>query len=82
MRGDNTLMDDAKYVKKVLVTNIKRYRKKTGLSQREAAQATGISLKYWQRLEMTSQDDFPSFPMLSEIAKVLKTKMSFLLKEK
>lgn len=68
-------------IKNTLVTNIKRHRAKCKLTQEQAAEMAGITAKYWQRLEMTSQTDLPSLPMLYKIAEVLKTTPSKLLKK-
>lgn len=72
---------ETKRVKTILVTNVKKYRDKAGLTQEQAAEKAGITVKYWQRLEMASQKDFPSFPMLSRIAETLNTDMNNLLQE-
>lgn len=66
-------------IKEILVENIKKYREKCHLTQEEAAEKAGITAKYWQRLEMTSQTDLPSLPMLFKIADVLKISPSKLI---
>ncbi len=69
-----------KSIKSILVKNIKAYREKSGLTQEQAAERAGITYKYWQRLEMTSQVDLPSLEMLFTIAKALKIEPSKLIK--
>lgn len=69
-----------KSIKSILVKNIKTYREKSGLTQEQAAERAGITYKYWQRLEMTSQVDLPSLEMLFTIAKALKIEPSKLIK--
>lgn len=68
-----------KQIKNILVKNIKKHREKAGLTQEKAAEKAGITYKYWQRLEMTSQVDLPSLKVLFKIAKALKIKPSKLL---
>lgn len=68
-----------KKIKRILVKNVKDYRGKLGLTQEQAAEKAGITYKYWQRLEMTSQADLPSLQVLFKIAKALKTTPSKLL---
>ena len=68
-----------KQIKAILVRNIKKYRDKAGLTQEQAAERAGITYKYWQRLEMTSQIDLPSLPVLFKVAKALKISPSKLL---
>lgn len=75
-------MNDRKKLKSVLVGNIKKYRLKLGLTQEEAAERADITGKYWQRLEMTSQIDLPSLPVLLKIAKALQTIPSKLLENR
>ena len=60
-----------KQIKKILAGNIKKYRTRLKLTQEQAAEKAEITLKYWQRLEMTSQIDLPSLPTLFKIAKAL-----------
>ncbi len=60
-----------KKIKRILVLNIKKYRTQRGLTQEQAAELAGITSKYWQRLEMTSQIDLPSIKVLFKIAEVL-----------
>lgn len=68
-----------KQIKSILVKNIKKHREKAGLTQDKSAEKAGITYKYWQRLEMTSQIDLPSLTVLFKIAKALKIKPSKLL---
>ena len=70
-----------KQIKKILVTNIKKYRTRRGLTQEQAAELAGITAKYWQRLEMTSQVDLPSLKVLFKAAEVLKIPPSKLLEK-
>lgn len=65
------MQDDIAELKRLLVKNIKRYRLAVGLTQETAAEKTDITAKYWQRLEMISQPDLPSLPMLGKIAETL-----------
>lgn len=74
MKDDNTFK-----IKRLLVGNIKRYRSKLNLTQEEASEKAGITMKYWQRLEMISQKDLPSLQMLEKIAKALGVTMGKLL---
>lgn len=77
---DNHVMDyTQKGIKKVLSSNLKKYRAKLRITQEEAAERAGLSLNYWQRLEMVSQNDLPSLPTLGTIAKVLNCKLGNLL---
>ena len=69
------------HIKRVLVKNLKKHRNKRGLTQEEAAERAEITAKYWQRLEMVSQIDLPSLPLLFKIAKTLGVKVSDLLRE-
>jgi transcriptional regulator with XRE-family HTH domain len=73
------MVRNQKRIKKILVKNIKECRKLSGLTQEQAAEKAGITYKYWQRLEMTSQVDLPSLPVLFKISKALKTPPSKLL---
>ena len=66
-------------IKEILVENLKKYRKKQGLTQEEAAEKAGITGKYWQRLEMTSQIDLPSLSVLFKVAQALEISPSKLL---
>jgi len=68
-----------KRIKSILVKNIKKHRKLSKLTQEQAAEKAKITYKYWQRLEMTSQVDLPSLPVLFKISKALKTTPSKLL---
>ena len=70
---------DSKVLKKAFSANLKKYRKKFKLTQEEAAEKANLSLNYWQRLEMVSQDDLPILPTLARIAKVFKVKARDLL---
>ena len=70
---------DGQKIKKILVNNIKKYRGKKKLSQEEAAELAGITSKYWQRLEMVSQSDLPSIPVIFKIAHALNIPPSKLL---
>ena len=66
-------------IKSLLVKNIKKYRERLKLTQEQAAEKADITTKYWQRLEMTSQIDLPSLPLLFRIAQTLEVKPSKLL---
>ena len=68
-------------IKGLLVKNIKKYRERLKLTQEQAAEKADITTKYWQRLEMTSQIDLPSLPLLFKIAQTLEIKPSKLLEE-
>ena len=68
-----------KAIKKILSSNLKKYRAKLNLTQEEAAEKAEISLNYWQRLEMTSQVNLPTLPTLGKITKVLNCKLTDLL---
>jgi transcriptional regulator with XRE-family HTH domain len=68
-------------IKAIIVRNIKKYRSKQRLTQEQAAELAGFTAKYWQRLEMTSQVDLPSLPVLFKIAEVLNISPSKLLEE-
>jgi transcriptional regulator with XRE-family HTH domain len=77
---NNLLMtQEQKEIKRILARNIKKYRARLKITQEQAAERAGITLKYWQRLEMTSQIDLPSLPTLFLLAKVLKINPSKLL---
>lgn len=67
--------DERKALKQLIVANIKKYRAKANLTQEEAAEKAGLSLNYWQRLEMVSQEGLPSIPTLAKIAKVLNARL-------
>ena len=58
---------------------MKKYRVKLGLTQDQAAEKAGITGKYWQRLEMSSQIDLPSLNVLFKIAEALKINAAKLL---
>ena len=64
-------MADTKVLKNLIAGNIKKYRAQAKLTQEQASEKAGLSLNYWQRLEMLSQKDIPSIPTLAIIAKVL-----------
>ncbi len=66
-------------IKTVLVKNMKKYRARRRLTQEQAAEKAGITGKYWQRLEMTSQVDLPSLSVLFKVAEALEIKPSKLL---
>ena len=66
-------------IKTVLVKNMKKYRARRRLTQEQAAEKSGITGKYWQRLEMTSQIDLPSLSVLFKVAEALEVKPSRLL---
>lgn len=70
-----------KYIKRILVANIKKYRMRRGLTQEQAAEFANITSKYWQRLEMISQIDLPSLKVLFKIADVLNIPASKLLEK-
>jgi transcriptional regulator with XRE-family HTH domain len=72
-------MQNSRAIKQILVKNIKKLRAKRKLTQEEAAEAAGITAKYWQRLEMTSQIDLPSIKVIFKVADALKAKPSKLL---
>jgi transcriptional regulator with XRE-family HTH domain len=63
--------DQGREIKRILVGNIKKYRLKKKLTQERAAELGGITSKYWQRLEMSSQSDLPSLKVLFKAAKAL-----------
>jgi len=67
-------------LKKILAGNIKKYRVKLKITQEQAAEKAEITLKYWQRLEMTSQIDLPSLPTLAKVAEALNIEPYLLLK--
>lgn len=67
----SSMSDDTQRIKRVLVTNMKKYRVKLHLTQETASEKADITVKYWQRLEMISQKDLPSLQMLSRIARGL-----------
>ena len=66
------MLNEQERIKKILVKNIRKFRASRELTQEEAAELVGITAKYWQRLEMTSQIDLPSITVLFKIAKTLK----------
>jgi len=68
-------------IKSILAANIKKYRKKLHLTQEQAAERTGMSVNYWQRLELPAQIELPSFLAFARIAQTLRVKPYQLLKE-
>ncbi|MBF0595755.1 MAG: helix-turn-helix transcriptional regulator [Candidatus Omnitrophica bacterium] len=72
-------MQNSRGIKKILVTNIKKYRARRKLTQEQAAKLAGITAKYWQRLEMTSQTDLPSLKVIFKVADALKINPSKLI---
>lgn len=68
-----------KNIKVIIVTNLKKFRQRLKMTQEKAAQKAKIALPYWKRLEMRSQKDLPSLPMLFKIAYALRTTASRLL---
>ncbi len=72
---------EQKQIKKIVAGNIKMYRAKLKLTQEQAAEKADITLKYWQRLEMTSQIDLPSLPTLFKVARTLKIDAEKLLRQ-
>jgi len=68
-------------LKKIFSVNVKKYRKKLHLTQKQAAERAGITASYWSRLERVSQTDCPSIPMIFKIAKDLNIKPYRLLKK-
>ena len=57
--------------------NIKKARKKVGLTQAQAAEKAGIHTNYFARVERGEEN--PSFEILEKIAKALKIKSSEIL---
>lgn len=57
--------------------NIKKARKKAGLTQAQAAEKAGIHTNYFARVERGEEN--PSFDILEKIAKALKIKSSEIL---
>ena len=49
--------------------------------QEQAAERAEITAHYWQRLELTSQSNLPSVPMIVRIAKTLAIKPKQLFNE-
>ena len=68
-------------LKAILAKNMKKYRKKLRLTQEQAAERTGMSVNYWQRLELPEQIEMPSFRTFHRIAQTLHVKYSRLLAE-
>jgi len=66
-------------IKNILAGNIKKYRARLKLTQERASEKADLPLKYWQRLEMLSQEDLPSLQMLFKIARGLGINPSKLL---
>jgi transcriptional regulator with XRE-family HTH domain len=66
--------------KGILAKNLRKYRTRLKLTQEQASEKADITMKYWQRLEMESQIDLPSLPVLFKIAKSLKIQPYQLLK--
>lgn len=75
------MTENSRAIKGIVVKNIKRYRFRRKLTQEQAAEKAGITLKYWQRLEMQSQSDLPSLPTLFKIANGLGIDTSQLLRK-
>ena len=74
-------MYEQREIKSILVKNIKKYREKLEFTQEQAAEKADITTKYWQRLEMISQIDLPSLPLLFKIAQTLEVNPSKLLEK-
>jgi transcriptional regulator with XRE-family HTH domain len=72
---------DSSSAKHIIATNIKKYRGKLRLTQDRASEKAGLTVAYWQRLELLSQSDLPSIPALFKIAKALDINPYQLLKE-
>ncbi len=68
-------------LKAILAANIRKYRKKLRLTQEQAAERAGMSVNYWQRLELPAQIETPSFRAFYRIARTLRVKCFQLLKE-
>ncbi len=68
-------------IKGILARNMKKYRGKLKLTQEQAAERADIGVNYWQRMEMLSQSDLPSLPMLFKISKGLDVEAHQLLIE-
>ena len=68
-------------IKSLMAANIRKYRKKLHLTQAQASERAGMTVNYWQRIELASQTDLPSFPTFFRIAKALNIKPYQLLKE-
>lgn len=67
--------------KKIIAANIRHYRTKIpNLTQQIAAEKIGCSLQAWQRWESKSDPELPQLLSLFEIAHLLKTSPSELLK--
>ena len=79
MLSHNNVMNKKSPLKNLLAKNIKKHRSKCKLTQEQAAERAGITVKYWQRLEMVSQIDLPSLPTLAKIARTLNTNIDRLL---
>ena len=68
-------------LKAILAANIRKYRKKLRLTQEQAAERAGMSVNYWQRLELPAQIETPSFRAFYKIARALRVKCFQLIKE-
>jgi len=68
-------------IKGILAKNLKKYRARLKITQEEAAEKADMTTKYWQRLEMVSQLDLPSLPIVFRMAKALGVTASDLLRE-
>ena len=68
-------------LKAILAANIRKYRKKLRLTQEQAAERAGMSVNYWQRLELPEQIEMPSFRTFHRIAQTLHVKYARLLAE-
>ena len=75
------MSSENKAIKKILVENLKDYRTRAKLTQEDAAERAEITTKYWQRLEMASQIDLPSLPVLFRISRALGIQPSQLLRK-
>ena len=61
----------------VMAKRIKEWRAKRGLSQRDLAEASGVSREYIARLELGQHD--PTVSTLEKLAEALKVKVGRLL---
>lgn len=68
-------------LKAVFAQNLKKYRKKLRLTQEQVAERAGMSVNYWQRLELPAQIELPTLRTFHRIAQVLHVKPYQLLKE-
>ena len=78
---NSTMIQDREVIRRTLIRNIRKYRLQAKLTQQEAAERANITDKYWQRLEMKSQADLPSLPVLFSMAKALGIKAYRLLQD-